>query len=198
MCGEHSCKLDMPFRAVGSSPRVRGTRRRSTAPKVTRAVHPRVCGEHAVPSGLRATSSGSSPRVRGTRPGLARLGKARRFIPACAGNTEAGASYYEADIGSSPRVRGTLRPPWRGLRSGRFIPACAGNTRRSSPPRGRPAVHPRVCGEHALATAAAENVNGSSPRVRGTRRVQGGAPPGNRFIPACAGNTSAKAAPDCC
>ena len=72
---------------------------------------------------------------------------------------------------------------------GRFIPACAGNTRwcvRSSPRR---AVHPRVCGEHAVLCATASGDSGSSPRVRGTRDVRPGVVDRDRFIPACAGNT---------
>jgi len=50
--------------------------------------------------------------------------------------------------GSSPRGRGTLLPVDVLPQSSRFIPAWAGNTAHSSAAVGRPAVHPRVGGEH--------------------------------------------------
>ena len=52
-----------------------------------------------------------------------------------------------------------------------------------------PAVHPRVCGEHVDSTALFPRPDGSSPRVRGTRRRQKRLASARRFIPACAGNT---------
>src|SRR5258707_15627604 len=72
-------------------------------------------------------------------------------------------------LGSSPRVRGTplvsgYAPTWF-----RFIPARAGNART---PWGRPTyvpVHPRACGERHLRVPTTSDVDGSSPRVRGTR-----------------------------
>ena len=51
-------------------------------------------------------------------------------------------------------------------------------------------VHPRVCGElHADADAGAA-VDGSSPRVRGTHVRAVARVRGQRFIPACAGNST--------
>ena len=52
-----------------------------------------------------------------------------------------------------------------------------------------PPVHPRVCGEHPVTTRSGTQYTGSSPRVRGTPNVDEPTPQGNRFIPACAGNT---------
>ena len=52
------------------------------------------------------------------------------------------------------------------------------------------AVHPRVCGEHLFRVVLPLLLVGSSPRVRGTRRVIGDFHFIFRFIPACAGNTS--------
>lgn len=52
--------------------------------------------------------------------------------------------------------------------------------------------HPRMCGEHLRHTWATWQYCGSSPRVRGTRYRPGGSRPGERFIPACAGNTWVK------
>ncbi len=202
ICGGPPCQ-------DGSSPRVRGTRRKvflpllrwrfipacagNTARGCRKArkppVHPRVCGEHA---GQR-------------RPVL----QAQRFIPACAGNTtgptppasippvhprvcgEHGFQPVRDSLvcGSSPRVRGTpeaddLQAPHR-----RFIPACAGNTATLARRWCWWPVHPRVCGEHGDRLVARQPRGGSSPRVRGTRGRPLVSLRESRFIPACAGNT---------
>ena len=154
---------------------------------------------------------GSSPRVRGTRNGRLGRRKRRRFIPACAGNTRRTKPLTRSHHGSSPRVRGTHVHTLRIFAKHRFIPACAGNTCRPPPASWRPAVHPRVCGEHATSKqgrhrgfrfipACAGNTttfpkggwsySGSSPRVRGTRRPRAAGVGRGRFIPACAGNTT--------
>ncbi len=94
--------------------------------------------------------------------------------------------------GSSPRVRGTPKSSTVRRWIPRFIPACAGNS--------------------TIAVSASCRIAGSSPRVRGTRRAAGRsspspavhprvcgelaaklgkAPDGVRFIPACAGNSTA-------
>jgi len=168
---------------------VRGTPALEPAAVPMWLVHPRVCGEHN----------------EGTYPGLPVV----RFIPACAGNTRVGAAAASAVpvhprvcgehralqagagslAGSSPRVRGTLFSCLSRCVSLRFIPACAGNTRAALIEHTAKPVHPRVCGEHKRRPTAISSRNGSSPRVRGTRRwihVAGGR---RRFIPACAGNT---------
>ena len=86
VCGEHIKLRVLIPRNVGSSPRMRGTRRRISLPcernriipayagntpcgplKGTRlSDHPRVCGEHVVPGQIIAQRLGSSPRMRGT------------------------------------------------------------------------------------------------------------------------------------
>ena len=147
--------------------------------------------------------------MRGTRVAKVDRQSVDRFIPAYAGNTHgkgkdirhsavhprvcgehtlrmhASASSY----GSSPRMRGTRHlMPYEPL-AYRFIPAYAGNTLAGSisqPPR---SVHPRVCGEHFPAPNTNYHVNGSSPRMRGTRTGQREAWRRCRFIPAYAGNT---------
>ena len=109
------------------------------------------------------------PRARGEHPGLAVIAAARG--------------------GSSPRTRGTLHEQAALVLRQRFIPAHAGNTPLSTPPRWRPAVHPRARGEHSPETVRRMYSYGSSPRTRGTP------PPLQtllglfRFIPAHAGNT---------
>ena len=95
------------------------------------------------------------------------------IIPACAGNMRltflslekegdhprvCGEHFnrdYEGEIteGSSPRVRGTSRErksydPFEGI-----IPACAGNIGANCVTLGIDRDHPRVCGEHLIATS---------------------------------------------
>ena len=174
------------------------------------AVHPRVCGEQSVPRAVSPVSCGSSPRVRGTAAPPRAIGLRPRFIPACAGNSThrpqaserravhprvcgeqtTSASLARSDFGSSPRVRGTAATRRCSTYSCRFIPACAGNSTTSSYFAVSQPVHPRVCGEQPIATRARPPSVGSSPRVRGTERVADGSFRADRFIPACAGNSS--------
>ena len=172
-------------------------------------VHPRVCGEHLIRQKPFHFRHGSSPRVRGTRGSFrARLRKPR-FIPACAGNTTPAASgdlpepvhprvcgehwltYTRTGSpdGSSPRVRGTRAGQSGAGQRSRFIPACAGNTVPGFLRCCAGSVHPRVCGKHDNPKGVNRDYYGSSPRVRGTPREAYELETGNRFIPACAGNT---------
>ena len=153
--------------------------------------------------------------MRGTRiVGLGRL-LARRFIPACAGNTVGAYGRSLSNTvhprvcgehwmikychfygpGSSPRVRGTPVPATHQPHRDRFIPACAGNTKTVSSVRNCKPVHPRVCGEHFFSPFCALLRSGSSPRVRGTPILKLPRIISQRFIPACAGNTSSPAWP---
>ena len=94
--------------------------------------------------------------------------------------------------GSSPPARGTHRTYLVGAGLARFIPACAGNTNMNSArPSWRP-VHPRLRGEHAGRYQEFLFVLGSSPPARGTRYRYVRDYASRRFIPACAGNTSAQ------
>ena len=70
--------------------------------------------------------------------------------------------------GSSPRVRGTYNGDTEQHPTRRFIPACAGNIRQRPTRWPSTAVHPRVCGEHAVTPEQIDQYDGSSPRVRGT------------------------------
>jgi len=91
--------------------------------------------------------------------------------------------------GSSPHTRGT-RPLGPGLDAcGRFIPAYAGNTGIRRPGRRRPAVHPRIRGEHWSTIVSNDWTSGSSPHTRGTRSRSRFRVRHRRFIPAYAGNT---------
>ena len=148
VCGERMIAAPIFEDAVGSSPRVRGTRvflgrtvggvrfipacagnavaRRHH--RVAYSVHPRVCGERKGRTPPHTRNAGSSPRVRGTHKPCSRIVASCRFIPACAGNA-----------GVCPR-HGVGHP-----------------------------VHPRVCGERRNPSGMATPRDGSSPRVRGTR-----------------------------
>ena len=157
---------------------------------------------------------GSSPRVRGTRIVCSTDRVPERFIPASAGNAAAqslpriartvhprvcGERYWLRRnsiylVGSSPRVRGTRRTNTSRTKPARFIPACAGNAQASLLASVLKTVHPRVCGERFIAGREAVFVNGSSPRVRGTLGSKLPSAPVFRFIPACAGNASARCA----
>ena len=135
-------------RALGSSPRVRGTHGHiplqnamdwfipagagntsaNIPPSGLNPVHPRGCGEHCLSWRKPPSDHGSSPRVRGT-----------------------------------PGQRRSIRP------ADRFIPAGAGNTGECGGICGDFSVHPRGCGEHAPSSVMISGSTGSSPRVRGTR-----------------------------
>ena len=148
VCGEHYRTLTRAGSRSGSSPRVRGTRRRygsheancrfipacagNTTPSHIRRrlfpVHPRVCGEHIGLGSSPQTPSGSSPRVRGTHHIDGNKQNFSRFIPACAGNTLERTMRSPISPGSSPRVRGTHLELALLDQLRRFIPACAGNT----------------------------------------------------------------------
>ena len=64
--GNTSLARSAAISRAGSSPRARGTRRRSRRPADGAAVHPRERGEHAPDSRCPKDNSGSSPRARGT------------------------------------------------------------------------------------------------------------------------------------
>ena len=71
----------------------------------------------------------------------------------------------------------------------RIIPAHAGNTRGRQGRPGRGADHPRACGEHNGNDEEGLILDGSSPRMRGTRQNANCDPCPKRIIPAHAGNT---------
>ena len=96
--------------------------------------------------------------------------------------------------GSSPRVRGTRTSHTSDSSARRFIPACAGNSSGRGKSRRRRAVHPRVCGELRVQVGQRGGNVGSSPRVRGTLPAFRLRATSRRFIPACAGNSSAVSA----
>ena len=171
--------------------------------------HPRVCGEHRLIGGRRHGAVGSSPRMRGTPRLKPSFPTIIGIIPAYAGNTPGPArcragpwdhprvcgEHQSAPTktvqrkGSSPRMRGTPNGVEYRIADTGIIPAYAGNTTIRSPSRKTLWDHPRVCGEHPIATSVRSITLGSSPRMRGTLppSVRQIVPAG--IIPAYAGNT---------
>ena len=93
-------------------------------------------------------------------------------------------------MGSSPRMRGAPGHVDLVCELVGIIPAYAGSTASPCCPAAASRDHPRVCGEHTTLTGLDVKAPGSSPRMRGARRLQH---PGNRrpgIIPAYAGSTS--------
>ena len=173
------------------------------------AVHPRACGEQSAWPTYSSYGTGSSPRMRGTVTITEAEAAIYRFIPAHAGNRRRWpATARRSPVhpracgeqmiawntrsevsGSSPRMRGTdSRIPRRSFRE-RFIPAHAGNRSIDRHFSMTKPVHPRACGEQALARAEFERGRGSSPRMRGTVTAASRDEIPDRFIPAHAGNS---------
>ena len=96
--------------------------------------------------------------------------------------------YVRHPINHGPLVR---REPCCALRRIGIIPACAGNTACGSSCTPAPGDHPRACGEHGGKAANHADVQGSSPRVRGTHEDAVLDVISLGIIPACAGNTGA-------
>ena len=70
-----------------------------------------------------------------------------------------------------------------------IIPACAGNSSYAQLCRFRLWDHPRVCGEQDIINFERRSYVGSSPRVRGTAKLQKEHREEFGIIPACAGNS---------
>ncbi len=191
----------IPAHAGNTSPN-----RATSTPKT---VHPRACGEHFLGVVQVTICPGSSPRMRGTHLPILAGHWSGRFIPAHAGNTSslpvilprdavhpracgehgsANAQNWLRD-GSSPRMRGTQKLASNVVKSVRFIPAHAGNTGHQIAMQFPATVHPRACGEHSTRPSPSTLYAGSSPRMRGTRKMTLGERIKLRFIPAHAGNT---------
>ena len=86
-------------------------------------------------------------------------------------------------------MRGTPRIGVESAASPGIIPAYAGNTGVIDLTGQRFEDHPRVCGEHSHELEHVVALQGSSPRMRGTRSINNAAQHFNGIIPAYAGNT---------
>ena len=147
VCGEHRPFLSKLTRALGSSPRMRGTRVYKIRQLFIFGIIPAYAGNTSIfqrPSSKRR----DHPRVCGEHGGC------------CDG--------LLAQWGSSPRMRGTLKMYTIEDMNVGIIPAYAGNTASRACSSGMARDHPRVCGEHQLYTSSQFAHKGSSPRMRGT------------------------------
>ena len=171
--------------------------------------HPRGCGEHSARDFRNMVNTGSSPRMRGALPRMPATPVSPRIIPADAGSTgimsdkkqvyqdhpRGCGEHHHVDSGaisgsgSSPRMRGALGPGLRVPVPPGIIPADAGSTSTKIPPGRCGRDHPRGCGEHPSTLRPWAMSGGSSPRMRGARRLLRGHHAGPGIIPADAGST---------
>ena len=157
----------------GSSPRVRGSPRRSWR---------------------RSTSRGFIPARAGEPVGDHDGARVDQVHPRACGGASSVSSVMGSSFGSSPRVRGS---PGAALRRGdslRFIPARAGEPVLWSWTTGIPSVHPRACGGAECPICRPDHNSGSSPRVRGSLVLVRQAELDRRFIPARAGEPRSRTA----
>ena len=109
VCGEHRQVVRHRHDALGSSPRVRGTRSSDSAQPLRVGIIPACAGNTIL---------------------LVREVERERDHPRVCGEHDEGRADIKKPSGSSPRVRGTLLLFIDGLRFAGIIPACAGNTLR--------------------------------------------------------------------
>ena len=147
-CGEHQDNEQASTSVLGSSPRMRGTRRRRKTVTPGWRIIPAHAGNTWWPFIAPYLFGGSSPRMRGTPVGQLDHAVRVGIIPAHAGNTISAASCicFNRDHpracgehlasahrilrrgGSSPRMRGTHEGVATTASIERIIPAHAGNT----------------------------------------------------------------------
>ena len=170
--GEHLPPRAGDVMIPGSSPRTRGTQRRTGRGGSPPRFIPAHAGNTRTTT-LRSRRTPVHPRARGEHPRAPWTSAVR--------------------CGSSPRTRGTPEATKRYVGRLRFIPAHAGNTAPPAAARPIPPVHPRARGEHARRMRRIRRSVGSSPRTRGTQPAARPLDGLHRFIPAHAGNTRGSA-----
>mgnify|MGYP007005203816 CR=1 FL=1 len=168
VCGEHLANHKACSSKLGSSPRMRGTLRKSHAAPKLRGLIPTYAGNTNY-HGTGTTKTRAHPHVCGEHWGY------RQRRPKA--------------LGSSPRMRGTHAAEPISADGAGLIPTYAGNTLRTEPLSRRQGAHPHVCGEHGLCHCVHRIVMGSSPRMRGTLKGTKKPPTLGGLIPTYAGNT---------
>ena len=145
-CGENHVHLESFDCARGSSPRMRGKRRRQIHYRTPRRLIPAHAGK--------------------TEPSYRRAGYVQAHPRACGENTVSPLN-IPALAGSSPRMRGKRQLSPRHAPHDRLIPAHAGKTGRLQDSVPESWAHPRACGENGACSSSSKSVMGSSPRMRG-------------------------------
>ena len=161
-CAHRTCRH-------GSSPRVRGKRRRLQRRRGPGRIIPARAGQTSARD-MSRNAYADHPR-------------------ACGANATTAINVSGA-AGSSPRVRGKLEPVGAGHERFRIIPARAGQTSAAVGSGSRRSDHPRACGANVRVHTMLLVRSGSSPRVRGKLIRRGKHFARNRIIPARAGQTS--------
>ena len=197
-CGEHELCASIVEGGFGSSPRMWGTRLKSSDAASSSPVHPHACGEHARRFTRISRAFGSSPRMWGTQLEVNGLEWHVRFIPTHVGNTKMQmrsmvvSPVHPHACGEHGRITEC------GSGAMRFIPTHVGNTNARRRASLAASVHPHACGEHAGGSPLTQYTFGSSPRMWGTRKPDFPVRHRRRFIPTHVGNTRAPAATNRC
>ncbi len=145
-CGANPETIRGRRRPGGSSPRMRGKRRASSAPTPRGRIIPAHAGQ--------------------TESAEARLSWNTDHPRACGAN-EGGVRSSIALSGSSPRMRGKPSISQRIYSRNRIIPAHAGQTASSTFCEVPSSDHPRACGANSRSGNPHRYAAGSSPRMRG-------------------------------
>ena len=188
--GEHRPRLAWPGRDRGIIPAYAGSTYCWEDPTDTDRDHPRIRGEHSTDTPGAFDKAGSSPHTRGARVAQIPGKIVKADHPRIRGEHRGALLDRVGPGGSSPHTRGAP-PPGLRRRAGRgIIPAYAGSTRSATCRKRYPSDHPRIRGEHRMASRRHVQVSGSSPHTRGALDVPRLDLLRVRIIPAYAGSTA--------
>ena len=189
MCGEHVCEHGRVHPIRGSSPHVRGAPNLKTDYLPVPGIIP-ACAGSTLLYFFTPSCQGIIPACAGSTTRSPQCLKARWDHPRMCGEhiSTMGLAFMAA--GSSPHVRGARGRGDERLDRQGIIPACAGSTVAKAIMQDNLRDHPRMCGEHFLASYKRMGVAGSSPHVRGAPPIPGDGELSYGIIPACAGSTS--------
>ena len=148
-CGENVSSPLKMGNCMGSSPRMRGKRRKHDNRRVPRWLIPAHAGKTEV-EGQGEDYAGAHPR-------------------AC-GENNSDPQITHSRVGSSPRMRGKQRCEALCNCFGGLIPAHAGKTFPGQIVNSHAWAHPRACGENTGRRPKHQGMQGSSPRMRGKRK----------------------------
>ena len=167
-CGAHVRRRSGAFESMGSSPRMRGSRRAAR--------------DNLEAIGIIPAHAGLTRILRARR-------RRQRDHPRACGAHQIRPRHGNCLLGSSPRMRGSqLLFAFMVPRSG-IIPAHAGLTKIARHLSQSSRDHPRACGAHRHAHAERRGDMGSSPRMRGSPRHGMAGMARRGIIPAHAGLT---------